>query len=314
MNLINSLSLPITQLGNVRGAASSTNLAITRYNGTSGLLLQDSTVLLDNSGNLSGVGTIDSLALPPVQFGNVLGAASSTNLALVRFNSTSGKLIQDSIVTLDNPGNLLNINNINGFPVGNILGPGSATDSAVALYSTTTGKLLKNSTVTIDGSGNLLGVGTINGNAIFSSSYAFMNSTLTPGVNVTVTAGNRWIFANCPIISGFTFGSGQLTAPATGVYSVTWGYNQANQAQHIWALCVNGVEAADGAYWLANNFNGADANTKMMAAHGTVVIQLISGDTIGVINPTVSSFTIAGAAQTTIVQTLTFYLTIHRIA
>lgn len=43
---------------------------------------------------------------------NVIGASSSTDNALVRFDGTTGKLIQNSTVTLDDNGNANNINSI----------------------------------------------------------------------------------------------------------------------------------------------------------------------------------------------------------
>jgi hypothetical protein len=51
-----------------------------------------------------------------VQVGNVIGAASSTDNALVRFDSTTGKLIQNGTITQDDDGNLLNVNSV-GFDV-----------------------------------------------------------------------------------------------------------------------------------------------------------------------------------------------------
>lgn len=46
--------------------------------------------------------------------GDVIGPASATGNALVRFNSTTGKLIQDSVAILDNAGALSGITSING--------------------------------------------------------------------------------------------------------------------------------------------------------------------------------------------------------
>lgn len=47
-----------------------------------------------------------------VQVGDVVGAASATDNALVRFDGTTGKLIQNSTVSLDDNGNLSNVNAI----------------------------------------------------------------------------------------------------------------------------------------------------------------------------------------------------------
>lgn len=45
-----------------------------------------------------------------VQIGDVVGAASATDNALARFDGTTGKLIQNSTVTLDDNGNFANVN------------------------------------------------------------------------------------------------------------------------------------------------------------------------------------------------------------
>ena len=47
-----------------------------------------------------------------VQIGDVVGAASSTDNALVRFDGTTGKLIQNGNITQDDNGNLANVNSI----------------------------------------------------------------------------------------------------------------------------------------------------------------------------------------------------------
>jgi hypothetical protein len=51
-----------------------------------------------------------------VQIGDVVGAASATDNALVRFDGTTGKLIQNGTITQDDDGNLLNVNSV-GFDV-----------------------------------------------------------------------------------------------------------------------------------------------------------------------------------------------------
>ena len=51
-----------------------------------------------------------------VQIGDVVGAASATDNALVRFDGTTGKLIQNGTITQDDDGNLLNVNSV-GFDI-----------------------------------------------------------------------------------------------------------------------------------------------------------------------------------------------------
>ena len=52
-----------SSLGHVVGPASSTDNAVPRYDGTTGKLIQDSGVIVDDSDNISGVGTVSSGAI-----------------------------------------------------------------------------------------------------------------------------------------------------------------------------------------------------------------------------------------------------------
>lgn len=47
-----------------------------------------------------------------VQIGDVVGAASATDNALVRFDGTTGKLVQNGTITQDDNGNLANVNSV----------------------------------------------------------------------------------------------------------------------------------------------------------------------------------------------------------
>jgi hypothetical protein len=158
----------------------------------------DSTVTLqvvniDGIDTLYGVGGINGR--DPAKW--VEGPASATNTAIVRFDSTTGKLIKGSTVFVGDDGsvsNLLNLSSLNGTvsgfqfyngvvsiafrPTGSITGlatlngidpatwvrgPASATVGNLAYYSSTSGKTIGPAVVSVDGSGNLTGVGTLNG-------------------------------------------------------------------------------------------------------------------------------------------------------
>jgi hypothetical protein len=64
-----------------------------------------------------------------VQIGDVVGAASSTDNALVRFDGTTGKLIQNGNITQDDNGNLANVNAV-GFDTT----PGTLPTAAGSMY------------------------------------------------------------------------------------------------------------------------------------------------------------------------------------
>lgn len=98
--------------GDVTGPASSTDNAIARFNGAGGKTLQDSGILVTDTNELLWEGataddfettlgvtdpTADNTILLPDLSGTlVIGPASSTDNAVVKFDSTTGKLLQDS--------------------------------------------------------------------------------------------------------------------------------------------------------------------------------------------------------------------------
>lgn len=90
--------------------ASTTDNAVARYNGTTGVI-QNSSVIIDDSNNISGVGTLSSGVI--TQSGTTLANSyvalqSSTDNRLTRFDSTAGQ-IQGSGVTLDDSDNLTGV-------------------------------------------------------------------------------------------------------------------------------------------------------------------------------------------------------------
>lgn len=81
--------------GDVVGPASATNEALVRFDATTGKLVKNSTVVCDASGNLTGLGTLNTRT--PANLAD--GAASSTTGNIASFSGTSGKVLQDSGVS-----------------------------------------------------------------------------------------------------------------------------------------------------------------------------------------------------------------------
>jgi hypothetical protein len=191
--------------GYVVGPASATDTALVRYDGTTGKLVQDSGITVDGSNNISNAGTFNSVTVETHASrhesggadeidltglisldGYVVGPASSTDTALVRYDGTTGKLVQDSGITVDGSDNISNAGTYNGVTVethasrhesggadeislaglinldGYVVGPASATDTAIVRFDGTTGKLVQNTGITIDGSDNISNAGTYN--------------------------------------------------------------------------------------------------------------------------------------------------------
>ncbi len=127
--------------GDVTGPASATDEALVRWDTATGKLVQDSNALLNDAGDLTLVGSqslgkfldvtgIAAPALSPagearlyfdstsnklrisenggafddIGAGDVVGPAASTNNGIARFDGVTGKLLQDSTVTIDDAG------------------------------------------------------------------------------------------------------------------------------------------------------------------------------------------------------------------
>lgn len=113
--------------------------------------------------------------------GDVVGASSSTDNALVRFDGTTGKLIQNGIVTQDDNGNLANVNSV-GFDTT----PATVPAVVGTMYwddgDGVTSTLLKGGNVTLQ-----------NGTQQYARVYNDSGATLTKGqvVYISGAQGNR---------------------------------------------------------------------------------------------------------------------------
>lgn len=95
--------------GDVVGPASATDNAIARFNLTTGKLIQDSVVTIaDTTGNMAGVGTINTLTLPSSDFSGVSDSETLTNKTIDGDDNTLQDIDESS---LKNGGTLRNIYN-----------------------------------------------------------------------------------------------------------------------------------------------------------------------------------------------------------
>jgi hypothetical protein len=157
-------TLPSGAVGDVTGPAGATDNAITRYDGTSGKLVQNSSVLITDGGGITGLTSINGGPIPSTGLGDVIGPASATDNAVARYDSTTGKLIQNSVVIIGDTGDITGVGTINGSsvpsPIGDVRGPASAVANRLASYNGTSGKLIQDSGFTVSGSGSLSGTNT----------------------------------------------------------------------------------------------------------------------------------------------------------
>lgn len=181
------------------GPGSSTDNAIVRWDGTTGSIVQDSLVTIDDTGNMTIPGTVDGRDV------SADGAVLDAHVAASTAHGVSGDIVgttdtqtltnktidadANTITNIENAdiktgaaidatkiadGSVSNTefqfinsvtSNVQDQIDANVTGPASATDTAVVVYDGTTGKLVKNTGVTIDGSNNVIIPGdlTVNG-------------------------------------------------------------------------------------------------------------------------------------------------------
>ena len=178
----------ITGGGNVVGPNSSTNNAVSRFDGVSGSVIENSLLTVDDAGNTDTPGYIKSITSlktgtvslnPPLTGGNY-------TLTFPTSTGTNGQ-----VLTTDGTGNLSWDSGQGG---GNVIGPNSSTDMAVALFLGDTGKILQNSTL-LYSSDNLLIPGYVKTDtALVMKSDGSQNTTIqsAPSLiqNITFTMPN----------------------------------------------------------------------------------------------------------------------------
>jgi len=177
--------VPVGLLVKSSGSTPHPNNVITRWSNATGHPLKDSTVTLDDTGNLTGLGTLNTRTIANwvdgpasavnnniVVFNGTSGKAVSdsglrlvdtvrctfvsTDNAVVRWDGTTGNTVQDSVVVISDIGAVTGVNSLNGVqPSAWVQGPaaGGSTDNTLAVWDGTTGRFLKNggaTSVTVD--------------------------------------------------------------------------------------------------------------------------------------------------------------------
>jgi hypothetical protein len=183
---------------------------------TSGNLVNGELAINITDGKLfykDNLGAVQVLATKAGASGNVVGPASSTDNALVRFDATTGKLVQNSVGLLSDTGDLTGLNSITLItPLGVASGgTGSSSTTFVNLATNVTGTLPVASggtgAATLTANNVLLGNGTsavqvvapgTAGNVLMSNGTTWSSATPTPssqvypGAGMAVSTGTAW--------------------------------------------------------------------------------------------------------------------------
>jgi len=236
--------------GDVVGPASATDNAVVRFDSTTGKLIQNSVVTIaDTTGNMAGVGTLNTHTIPGgtgtlaltsnitgtnsgtntgdqtiILTGDVTGSGTGSFAATVDKTVISGKTLVtvaagDSILI----GDASDSSNLKKIVASDLVLAVASTDNAVARFDSTAGQV-QNSVVTIaDTSGNVAGVGTLNAHTIPGGTDTFAmlvatqtltNKRITPRVGTTTSSAT-------PTINTDNYDIYILSAQAADITSMT---------------------------------------------------------------------------------------------
>ena len=156
--------LTIITVNAVRGPATSTDNAVARFDGTDGHLLQNSTVTIDDAGNVTGVTTINGFAPSNIRY---TGAFNPVAREVAVFADGSGppySVTYSNGPRIQTDGSMTNVTTINTRdPLRWVDGstPAASTDNAIALWDGVGGRLIKDSVVTVSTGGDITTPGNI---------------------------------------------------------------------------------------------------------------------------------------------------------
>lgn len=161
-------------------------------NGELALNIQDEKLYFKNAG-----GTVKLLASSAGAAGDVVGPASATDNAIVRFDGTTGKLVQNSVVTIaDSTGDISGVGQLNATTL-------DATNIEVTNIKAkdgTASATIANSTGVMTIGSSVLTTADINGGTIDGTTQA------TGTINGSIAAGGTWTAAATWTLPAFTLG------------------------------------------------------------------------------------------------------------
>lgn len=222
--IIINVANPVSGTGDVTSSSLSLDNQITRFDGTSGKIIQNSGITIADgaSGTLAGTNTGDQNL-----FG-IFAVAGQSNVVADSTNDTLTLVAGSNItITTNSTTDAITINST-ASGSGDVVGPSSATDNAIARYDQTTGKLIQDSGITIaDGeSGTLSGTNT--GDVTLAGSLDYLSIsgqeiTLDSIDLATDVTGNLPLSNMATLNSGVLLGSDSTGNPNNPVIEISIG-------------------------------------------------------------------------------------------
>ena len=319
----------------MEGPPSSTDSAVARFSGTGGTTIKNSSVIIDDSGNVTGVGTVDGrdLATDGSKLDGIEAAADVTDTA----NVLSGLAAASGDVDVNGQA-ITNVGNVDGrdlstdgskldgITAGASIGGGSGTfDNNIVRADGSGGSTVQGSLSFIDDSGNIT-CGTINtrnvvndGNKLdgieagaevnlvkeYWSGYDTTGGvTLTTAATVTIDTVLKTSGAT------FTLASGELQIDKTGTYAVTIDFT-GTEGTSSRATCEAWLEEDSGGFAEVTGsrcLSYVRENTgQSSTGSATVILDITSGDSIRMraqrtVGTVANSQTMADRSRLTVIE------------
>lgn len=285
----NTWSTPTAGTGDVVGPSSATDNAVARFDTTTGKLIQNSAVTIaDTSGNMAGVGTINTLTLPASAFVGLTDAQTLTNKVLTS-------------PTLTTPV-------INGTPTGTGV---SATPTANIIPLFDANKNLSANDV-INGFTTTATAGTTTTLTIASTGLQQFTGSTTQTVKLPTTgvvAGQQYTILNSSsgLVTVQSSGANTIYTQASGVSVIYTALIATPTTSGNWYATPVSVYATQGKLGFFNNslsLSGTDATTMTFPSTSATIArtdaaQTFTGtQTVSLVNTTPQTLTVTSNAAT----------------
>jgi len=275
----------------VTGPGSATDNAVTRFDGTTGKIIQNSGVTIGDTNNVAGIAdlTVTGTTTLAVALSGVVKAASGVISAATLVNAdVSASAAIDATKIADGSVTNTEFQYVNGVTSAiqtqidtKVTGPGSSTDNAVSRFDSTTGKIVQNSGVIIDDSNNVTGVAalTVTGTTTLATTLTGVLQGASGVVSASSLVAVAGFKSGAQTVSAatettiqfdaeerddggvFNTGTYTITIPTTGWYKVGCNVELGGLAAEVYILRIKQNSTAVATY---SQYANASATTWMI--------------------------------------------------